>query len=212
MTTSSDQPRNERRIINVKRKAGDQPIPLPPRPQVQGTMSAPTTPLLRDTGAPDGMRVGAPRQNPPHMRQRSALATSVVGSAPNGLQYANEQPSRRARNGSANADTAMNAPSLLSRLASTSSNGSGASRRTTPPAIPAKRTRTESAPNVSLARRSPVPDDVPAGGFSIRGAARRKMTEEDDLPSRSHSLLDRMQSDDDGWDAGGRRKKKKQKT
>jgi len=124
--------------------------------------------------------------------QNAALAgPSTSTKRPNVAEESPRSP-KRTRKSDGNAD---GPPSLLSRLADT--NGSSAQQTT---AIPSKRRNDHNKQLVAAAPRHDTIDldEVPVGGFSIRGAANRNEASSSLSMSRSSSssLLDRMKGAD----------------
>ncbi|KAI0948946.1 hypothetical protein AcW1_008681 [Taiwanofungus camphoratus] len=206
MSSSKSNFRNDRRIMNVKRKYGDLVVSLPPRPPT----AIETTPGGGQS-LPSGHHTERQRQHTPQARQRSSTVTTH-GYTQNGHQsFADDQPraAKRAKKGGGSEES-RDIPSLLSRMtSSTPPNASPAPEHTQKP-LAAKRRPTYARSDQDFHD----PDKDPVGGYSIKGAAKatnRSSPPGDSLPLRS-SLLDRMQDDDAAWEAGGPKRKRWIKT
>ncbi|OSX65813.1 hypothetical protein POSPLADRAFT_1043402 [Postia placenta MAD-698-R-SB12] len=180
---STSTSKSERRIMNVKRKYEDRPAAPTP------TTAAPPngTPLTSAVTRPQPPRINAvqPRQQLTIMG--TADSTQNGRTAPSDDQY---RTAKRAKKGGGPGETG-DTPSLLSRLAATSSNGGHAMQASG--SIPA-RWRVEPAPiTFNTAQSRPQNAlNAPMGGYSIKGAARRSSPVADSQASGT-SLLDRLQ-------------------
>lgn len=199
--------------MNVKRKHEDRPTTLPPRPQTTAPPTTSNGATSQINPVPGRIRVDAIQA-----RQRASTLTGGFVSTQNGQSTSTDdhvRAAKRAKKGGGEGVESKDFPSLLSRLASTPSNGRPAIPERAPGSTPEKR-RVESAP-ISINRPRPPPresDKNPVGGYSIKGAAKAASNSSpynDSQPLKS-SLLDRMSGEDVGRDMGGQKRRKRTKT
>ncbi|CCM03887.1 uncharacterized protein FIBRA_06038 [Fibroporia radiculosa] len=215
-SSSSNAPAKfERRIMNVKRKNEDRSAAgLPPKPQTS------LPPSIHANGGPRNKFPEGDRQRSftPQARQRASTVMGDAEMAQNSRPTSPEDQPRAAKRAKKGGGSETNdIPSLLSRMASTSSNGHSAIARERERTISAPgRGRIQSAAH-GIDRSRPINsqdvDKDPVGGYSIKGAAKAA---EHDSPPRSQlpstSLLDRIQKKVAGREAGEQRKKNWTKT
>jgi hypothetical protein len=193
---ATNRPQDEARPHSLPARPADNTPPkglhAPTRPRAERTEANPTPPAsgIAIRGAQSAMLAGP---------STSTKRANVADESP--------RSPKRTRKSDGNAD---GPPSLLSRLADT--NGSSTQPTTV---IPSKRRNDRNKQPVAPTSRHDTMDldEVPVGGFSIRGAANRNEASSSlSTPrSSSSSLLDRMKGADmsPGNDRGNWKKRKR---